>query len=412
MKIGVYFTAKKSYGGAYHYSATFLEALSRIRGNEYYIFSTSKDVPSEYRKLKNFHFVDLYSESREQIIKIRALASSIISGLFPVFFKIIYKLGLFEVFKTITIISNKNTINLIKSKNLDLIFYPTTSDLSFLINVPYVVTIHDLHHKLTPRFKETTAGGRREMRDYTFSNSIKNAYMLLSESEEGKEDILRFYKTPENKVLVLPMLPPPYLISNINEKTVKNFLAAKKIRDKYLFYPAKFWPHKNHLRIIMALHRLKNYGVILDLVLTGSKDADFSTYGEVMRLADKLGVTDQIKYLGVVNNEDLSILYKGSLCLVMPTFFGATNIPVLEAWKVGTAVVYSDIRGCRNQLGDAGLLVNPKNYKDIADKIKRLYNNPRLRDELIKKGKKRLARWTEKDFVNKVIKLIKNYSLK
>lgn len=409
MRIGVYFTASKNDGGVYQYSVTFLESFSKIKNNDYYIFSTSRDVPTEFRKLKNFHFVDLYSKTLEKAFLTRDFLSNIIGSLFPIFFKITYKLGLFKIFTIISTLANKNTIKSINSKNLDLIFYPTTSNLSFLTKAPSVVTIHDLHHKLTPWFKETTAGGRKEMRDYTFSNIIRNSYMVLTESEEGKEDVLRFYKADSEKVMVLPMLPPSYLSSRVDSKEKFDFLKKNDINKNYLFYPAKFWPHKNHLRIIKALNLLKSEGIILDLVLTGSKDAAFSTYDEVMELAKKLGVSDQIKYLGYVDNNELSILYKGALCLIMPTFFGATNLPVLEAWKVGTAVVYSDIRGCRNQLGGAGLLVNPNNYKDIANKIKSLYNEPKLREVLIKKGKKRLMLWTEKKFIRKITDLIKGY---
>lgn len=409
MKIGIYFTANKNNGGVYQYSVTFLEAFSKIKDNDYYIFTTSKDIPIEFRKLKNFHFIEIYSASREQALKIREMGSYFIDWIFPSFFKIIYRLGLFEIFRYIAMIVNKKTIRLIQNKDLDLMFYPTTSNLSFLINVPSVVTVHDLHHKLTPWFKETTAGGRREIRDYTFSNITKKSYKLLAESKEGKEDLIRFYGVGGDRVIILPMLPPSYLIPDIDKKTIGRFLETKHIGNQYLFYPAKFWPHKNHLRLIKALNLLKKEGIVLDLVLTGSKNADFSTYDKVMDLADELGVSGQIKYLGYVDDKTLSILYKGSLCLVMPTFFGATNLPVLEAWKVGTPVIYSDIRGCRNQLGDAGLLVDPQDFRDIAAKIKYIYNNPRLRDELIRKGKKRLGLWTEEKFVNKIVKLVEDY---
>ena len=409
MRIGIYFAANKASGGVFEYSLTILEAFSRIKNNDYFIFSTSRDIPAKFRSLRNFHFINLFSKSREKALVVRDTISDFVAKYFPIFFKILYKLGIFELFKLLIKLSNRNIISIIKSKHLDLIFYPTTSNLSFVINVPSIVSIHDLHHRLTPWFKEASAGGRWELREYTYLNVVKNAYRLLVESNVGKENLLRFYEIKNDQVVVLPMVPPSYITSKITRKEIYKLLRVKGIQREFLYYPAKFWPHKNHLRIVKALHLLKQKGILLDLVLSGSKNADFSTFDEVMNLSSRLGISRQIKYLGFVDVRTLSTLYKGSLALVMPTFFGATNLPVLEAWKVGTAVIYSDICGCRDQLGNAGLLVNPKSYRDIAGKIEEVYNNRELRRELIKRGTKRSRQWTEKEFVNKVVDLIKGY---
>jgi len=56
------------------------------------------------------------------------------------------------------------------------------------------------------------------------------------------------------------------------------------------------------------------------------------TFREVMSLRSQLALESEILYLGYVPDEDRSGLYAGAAALVMPTFFGPTNIPVLEAW--------------------------------------------------------------------------------
>jgi glycosyltransferase involved in cell wall biosynthesis len=93
----------------------------------------------------------------------------------------------------------------------------------------------------------------------------------------------------------------------------------------------------------------------------------------------------------------------------MPTFLGPTNIPVLEAWSMGTPVIYSNIRGCREQLGNAGLLINPYSPRDIADKIEKIYTHPKLAMELVRKGKIKIKQWTFKDFTRRIKEIIDIY---
>jgi glycosyltransferase involved in cell wall biosynthesis len=72
-------------------------------------------------------------------------------------------------------------------------------------------------------------------------------------------------------------------------------------------------------------------------------------FREVMSLSCQLGLEKEIHYLGYVPNEDMSGIYAEAVALVMPTFFGATNIPILEAWAFGCPVLTSDIRVSENR---------------------------------------------------------------
>ena len=60
-------------------------------------------------------------------------------------------------------------------------------------------------------------------------------------------------------------------------------------------------------------------------------------------------------FLGLVPDEDIPALYEGALALVMPAYYGPTNLPPLEAVTLGCPVIYSDLPGCREQMGDAAL---------------------------------------------------------
>jgi glycosyltransferase involved in cell wall biosynthesis len=97
---------------------------------------------------------------------------------------------------------------------------------------------------------------------------------------------------------------------------------------------------------------------------------------------------------------------------VMPTFFGPTNIPILEAWGLDCPVVTSDLRGLREQAGDAALLADPRSVEAIADAIQRIWLDGELREELARRGRARLGLYTREDYarrLNEILDLASEY---
>ena len=91
-------------------------------------------------------------------------------------------------------------------------------------------------------------------------------------------------------------------------------------RSPYLFYPARFWPHKNHVVILAAMKILQDkWNIKLPCVFSGAEQGNLEY---VLSYAEKLGVREQIEYLGVVPDEDLAFLYKGALALVYASAVG------------------------------------------------------------------------------------------
>jgi len=295
---------------------------------------------------------------------------------------------------------------------IDLMLYPTPSALSFETGLPYVMAIHDLQHRLQPEFPEVSANGEWERREYYFRNGARYATLLLADSEVGKEDILNFYGpygvTPD-RVKVLPFIPACYLALDVPESERQRVRAMYSLPERYVFYPAQFWPHKNHSRIVQALGLLKQaHQLKIPVVFCGSYDGEIreSTFREVMMFSSQLGLEGEIRYLGYAPDEDMSGLYAGAAALVMPTFFGPTNIPVLEAWAFGCPVLTSDIRGIREQVGDAALLVDPTSVQAIADGIHQLWTDRELGRTLSDLGRQRLSAYTPEDYLRRLIEIL------
>jgi glycosyltransferase involved in cell wall biosynthesis len=278
--------------------------------------------------------------------------------------------------------------------------------------MPYVIGVHDLQHRLQPEFPEVSANGQWENREYLFRNGCRYATLILADSEVGKEDILKFYGNygvTADRVRILPYLPATYLASAVTETERERVRTVYDLQDRYLFYPAQFWPHKNHARIVQALGLLKTeYHIDPVIVFCGSHDGEIrdGTYNIVMSLRSSLGIDNYVRYLGYVPEQDMSALYSGALGLIMPTFFGPTNIPVLEAWSFGCPVLTSDIRGIREQVADAAVLVDPRSVESIAEGIYRLWTDENLRRTLTGAGRRRLSSYTADDFHNRLIAIL------
>jgi len=283
---------------------------------------------------------------------------------------------------------------------IDLMIYPAPHRLSFESEIPFVMAIHDLQHRLQPEFAEVSADGEWERREYLFRNAVRKATLLIAESEVGREDILQNYgafgATPE-MVRVLPYLPAP-AAEGVSLPALRSKFA---IPGKFFFYPAQFWPHKNHLRIVQALCVLKREKELSpSVVFAGSASGLLreKTRAEVLGEAERLGVRPQLIDIGYVSDGELTGLYQAATALVMPTFFGPTNIPILEAWTHRCPVLTSDIRGVRDQAGDAALLVDPRSVESIAQGMERLWREEDLRHNLVARGTRRAKEYTTDDY--------------
>jgi glycosyltransferase involved in cell wall biosynthesis len=182
-----------------------------------------------------------------------------------------------------------------------------------------------------------------------------------------------------------------------------------QLPEHYLFYPAQFWPHKNHAIIIQALEQLKRaHGLEIPIVFCGSHTEKIREgyFRLVMNMVQYCGVAEQVYYLGYVPDKDMAGLYAGAKTLVMPTFFGPANIPYLEAWALGCPVLTSNIRGIREQIGNAGILVDPCSVKAVADGIHHLWLDEDLCRVLVERGRKKVLSFTFNDYCQRLIEIL------
>lgn len=265
-------------------------------------------------------------------------------------------------------------------------------------DLPYVATVWDLQHRLQPVFPEVS-GEEWVGRERRLWRELGQAALVVVGTTEGQVEVDRFYGVPASRTRVLahptPMLP------TLEPNVVAATLARLGVSPGYVFYPAQFWPHKNHVAVLRALAAIRaQAGITLEAVFVGSDQANQKHVRETART---LGLERTTHFLGFVSRDDLAALYQGALLLAYASYFGPENLPPLEAFALGCPVVAANAAGVSEQLGDAAILVNPADHQALADAILTVCRDDDVRSVLIERGLDRAASYTPAHYARDIV---------
>tara|TARA_B100000900_G_scaffold414796_1_gene442542 strand:+ start:2315 stop:3493 length:1179 start_codon:yes stop_codon:yes gene_type:complete len=269
--------------------------------------------------------------------------------------------------------------NRLKKIDTDLAYFLSPNNFcTILSDINYIVTVWDLCHRDFPEFPEVRESFEFRIRE-KFYSKISNASLIISDSDESSENLSIRYGHDKNKIISIPFSFPKRLKSNLTP--LEKILAKSFIDSGFFFYPAQYWPHKNHFLILEALRCLNEEDIKVNFVFCGSDKGNLKKLKEISKEFD---ISDQIKFLGFVNEQDLNALYQSCIAVVMPTFFGPTNIPPIEAWSYEKPLIYSNHLSI-NKLGSI-MSIDPFSSKSIANAIKDILNKNYDHELLIKNG--------------------------
>ena len=394
LTIGVLGSEDPEKGGVYQYALTVVQALATASGrNDRFVLFATPRYPGADELLRRGWRIERFQPPPEAAGKEtpNRFAARLAHWRRVMAAHAARRLGLVPRARTKPELERR-----LRSLGIDMMIYPIPTPLAVQAGVPYVMAIHDLQHRLTPDSGEVSTPLVWAEREYRYRRGAPRATLVLADSEEGKEDILRFYGRDgvrPDAIRVLPFAPPPYLAAAASTTDEAEVLRKFRLPERFFFYPASTWPSKNHVRLVRALGALRRRGHDVDLVLCGATRGDMRTrtLAELRAVAGEEDVADRVHHLGFVPDEEIGVIYRRALALTMPTLLGPTNIPVVEAWSLDCPVLTSDVRGIRAHAGDAAVLVDPLNPDSIADGLERFLVEPGLRERLVEHGRQRLA---------------------
>jgi len=287
--------------------------------------------------------------------------------------------------REIPLVNNSGSIRKkIENLSLDCIHFPFSYMFPLNKWENSVLTVHDLQHVYMPHFFSIPS---LFVRNKNYTASIKYADLVISDSEFTKKTIIEKYGIKPEKIKVIYIGYDPRFRNK--DRKMKEIKKRLKLPEKYIFYPAASWPHKNHLKLIDAFSMIKKDERYQDwgLVLTGAKKEGQAA---IDRKISESEMSKSIFQLGRVPFDQLITMMQGAEMLVYPSLFEGFGMPVVEAMASGVPVACSNVTSLPEIAGNAALLFDPNNVEEIVDSIKKIAEDTKLRRRLVKSGNNRI----------------------
>lgn len=275
----------------------------------------------------------------------------------------------------------------LRARDIDLIHCPMHV-VPFLSGRKKVVTVHDLAFLAFPSVHKQW--NRLYLTLFT-RWSVAQADRIIAVSESTRRELSRLLRVPLSKVTVVhngvdsrfrPALP----------ETVQSFRNKSGLPDRFILFLGTLEPRKNVETLVRAFAMARpDLPEGMKLVLAGGKGWG---YEAIFRLVEQLELGGQVLFPGFVADADLPELYSAAEVFAYPSIYEGFGLPPLEAMACGTPVLASNVSSVPEVVGDAGLLVNPKDPAALAENIVRLAADSALRASLTKKGLERARRFS------------------
>jgi glycosyltransferase involved in cell wall biosynthesis len=255
---------------------------------------------------------------------------------------------------------------------------------------PSVVTMHDIQHEYHPEFFSP-----RELafRRAHYPAAARAAARIIAVSEFTRQTIIKKYAVDPRRVVTIPYGLDNALFGAAHSPArLAEANARYALPDRFVFYPANGWAHKNHQRLFEAMKLLKDEGrLAFRLVLAG---AQYPGQVDLRSRARALGLDGDVAHLGHIPHDEVALMYAQALGLAFPSLYEGFGSPVLEAMAAGCPVLASTAGSLPEVAGDAALLVDPRDTAALADGLHRLTEDTALREALAARGRRRAAEFS------------------
>lgn len=278
--------------------------------------------------------------------------------------------------------------------------------------VKSIVTIHDLIHERFPHQYNPI-----DVKIYTqkYRYACRHADKIIAISEQTKQDIIDFYKTPPDKIEVCYQSCSP-LFAQMASNEVKDSIRKKyQLPEQFFLSVGTINERKNLLNVCKAMFLLRN-DLDIPLVVIGRGSGNY--YKNVKDFIVQNGLEKKIIFLSETDaskkdntyliTEDMPVIYQLAIAMLYPSFFEGFGAPVMEALWSQLPVITSNVSCLPEVGGDAAYYVNPNSAEEIATGMKRIYEDRELAESMRKKGIQYAQHFTPDKYVNSVMNVYKS----
>jgi glycosyltransferase involved in cell wall biosynthesis len=274
----------------------------------------------------------------------------------------------------------------------DLIFSPATHTCPFG-PIPVITTIHDVTPVLSPSF----GGVQNLLEKIRIRNAAKFSVKCITDSQCSKNDLIKAYGLPPNKVAVVHLGFDQEMFNDLPADSARQKLlfARRGVREPYIFHHSVLQPRKNLVRLIQAFSTLWSQRHFRDfqLVLAGPFGWN---YEPILEAANKSGAARQIIFTQALPDEDLACLLKGAALCVIPSLYEGFCLPMVEAMACGTPTIAAAASCLPEISGGVLRYFDPLSIEGIAYAIAAVLDDGALRSQLSEAGITRASQFSWK----------------
>lgn len=282
------------------------------------------------------------------------------------------------------------------AKDFDVFFCPLNGFEPQLLDRPTLATLADVQERFFPQY---FSAGELAARAVVYPRVIHSVTTLITISHFSKETICSEFGADPNRIEVTHLAPNYGLLNAKSEWPA----GMPKLPERFVFYAANTYPHKNHALLIEAVRLLKAQNALnFKCILSGHRMGE---QNHVVQLIDKYGLKDDVIWLGHVSPNALRYLYENSLALCFPSEFEGFGMPIVEAMYLGCPVIANRAASIPEIGGDAALYVEPQ-PELWAQAIDRIVNDAAARDDMKARGLEQAKRFTVEQLADETIALI------
>lgn len=269
-------------------------------------------------------------------------------------------------------------------RRLDLVHFPFQDFVP--TNCPAIFCPWDVQHHHLPEFHPS---GAARTRDAYYRQGSRLAARVVFGSEWSRDDVSRRLGIPREKTVVIPIAAP----TGVGLAPTSQFCAAVstkyRLPERFVFYPAVTWKHKNHARLISALAEINRTSTLdLHLVCCGACGRNVD---QLQAHAHEVGMDGRVHFLGYIDTREVRVLYRLALLCAFPSLFEGAGLPILEAFEEGCPLAAARVTCIPEYAGDAALLFDPTDVGDMARVIGAIAASETLRRELVARGRRQVV---------------------
>ncbi len=232
--------------------------------------------------------------------------------------------------------------------------------------------------------------------------TLSHSRVVFTVSEFSKQRMVDLLAADPDKIVVVGngIDQPFFDVANNSSQNLPHSVFSA-IDSPYVFMIGGLREKKGGDHFLAVAKRLHQRGSDIKIIIGGSSEPDY------IKAADDV---PNIVLLGRVPDQDLPGLMRRSLCLLFLSLYEGFGIPPLEAMAAGTPAVVSDRASLPEIVGDAGVVVDPANTREIVEILMNFQRDRILRDDYIQRGYQHAKQYTWEHCTDRLVYALEKFA--